>query len=53
MENKEYFAELYLKNADDLQEYLNKLTAKRGSKKITIEEAMQFNFKWGSKNITN
>ena len=42
MENKEYFAELYLKNTDDLQEHLNKLTAKRESKKTTIEEAERF-----------
>ena len=53
MKSKEYYANIYLKNEKDLQTYLKKLIDEKGKGEITIEEAMQFNFEWGSQQITN
>lgn len=53
MKNKEYYAKIYLKNEKDLQTHLKKLIGEKSKEEITIEEAMQFHFEWGSQRITN
>lgn len=53
MKNKEYYANIYLKNKKDLQTHLKKLIDEKSKEEITIEEAMQFHFEWGSQRITN
>lgn len=50
MDNK-YYAQVYIKNLDKWKEYITNLKEEKCDDNITLEEAANFKFEWGSKEL--
>ncbi len=53
MSKEIYYAQAYIKNIDEWKEYIAKLKEEKGEDNITLEEAANFKFEWGNKEIHN